>query len=71
ENSFDGIIEIDKKNLLQPFARGKNAEEFKLDGMGLGLSIVQKASDLGDIEYDIVIDREMFIVKLKMFNEKK
>ena len=70
ENSFDGIIEIDKKNLLQPFARGKNAEEFKLDGMGLGLSIVQKASDLGDIEYDIVIDREMFIVKLKIFNEK-
>lgn len=70
ENSFDGTIEIDKKNLFQPFARGKNAEEFKFDGMGLGLSIVQKASDLGDIEYDIVIDREMFIVKLKIFNEK-
>lgn len=70
ENSFDGKIEIDKNKLFQPFARGKNAEDFKFDGMGLGLSIVQKALYLGNIEYDIIIDKEIFIVKLKIFDFK-
>lgn len=70
ENSFDGKIEMDKNKLFQPFARGKNAEDFKFDGMGLGLSIVQKALYLGNIEYDVIIDKEIFIVKLKIFDSK-
>ncbi|MGL5377642.1 MAG: sensor histidine kinase [Cetobacterium sp.] len=69
KNSFNGYID-NKNNLLQPFCRGKNAEDFKCEGTGLGLSIVDKALKLGSVDYDLVIDKNIFIVRLKIFTEK-
>ncbi|WP_432204337.1 histidine kinase dimerization/phospho-acceptor domain-containing protein [Cetobacterium somerae] len=67
KNSFQGSLENNKNNLFQPFSRGKNAEDFKYDGMGLGLSIVDKALVLANIEYKLEIINNTFLFKLKLF----
>ncbi|MEG0389925.1 sensor histidine kinase [Cetobacterium sp.] len=66
KNKFKGNLDGDKAKLFQPFARGKNAEEFKFDGMGLGLSIVDKALKLAAIEYNLIVDENTFTMKLKI-----
>lgn len=68
ENTFQGKLGNEIEKLLQPFSRGKNAEDFKFDGMGLGLSIVSKALNLASIKYEIKVDQNRFIVKLKILD---
>lgn len=67
ENSFQGELETEVQKLLQPFSRGKNAEDYQFDGMGLGLSIISKALTLVSIKYEIIIENHKFIVKLNIF----
>ncbi|MGL5988189.1 MAG: sensor histidine kinase [Cetobacterium sp.] len=67
KNAFKGYIDTDLNKLIQPFSRGKNAEDFKLEGTGLGLSIVHKALKLGEIDYNLILDKNIFLVKLKIF----
>ncbi|MGL5670297.1 MAG: ATP-binding protein, partial [Cetobacterium sp.] len=68
ENIFQGELGNEMEKLLQPFSRGKNAEDFKFDGMGLGLSIISKALNLASIKYEIKVDQNKFIVKLKILD---
>lgn len=70
ENHFEGVLEVDEIKLFQPFTRGKNAEDFKFEGMGLGLSIVAKALNLALIDYSIEIQKNIFRVKLNIFKDK-
>ncbi|MGL4947570.1 MAG: histidine kinase dimerization/phospho-acceptor domain-containing protein [Cetobacterium sp.] len=66
-NSFKGDIDRDLNRLIQPFSRGKNAEDFKLEGTGLGLSIVHKALKLARIDYELGLEENIFLVKLNVF----
>ncbi|MGL5000480.1 MAG: histidine kinase dimerization/phospho-acceptor domain-containing protein [Cetobacterium sp.] len=66
-NSFKGDIDSDLNRLIQPFSRGKNAEDFKLEGTGLGLSIVHKALKLAKIDYELGLEENIFLVKLNVF----
>ena len=68
ENTFQGELGNEIEKLLQPFSRGRNAEDFKFDGMGLGLSIISKALNLASIKYEIEVDQNRFIVKLKILD---
>ena len=68
ENTFQGELGNEIEKLLQPFSRGRNAEDFKFDGMGLGLSIISKALNLTSIKYEIEVDQNRFIVKLKILD---
>lgn len=68
KNSFEGFLENKNNILLQPFARGKNAEDFNFDGTGLGLSIVDRALNLSKIYYELKIIDNSFLIKLKLFN---
>lgn len=68
ENTFQGELGNEIEKLLQPFSRGRNAEDFKFDGMGLGLSIISKALNLASIKYEIGVDQNRFIVKLKILD---
>ena len=68
ENTFQGELGNGIEKLLQPFSRGRNAEDFKFDGMGLGLSIISKALNLASIKYEIEVDQNRFIVKLKILD---
>ncbi|MGL4865189.1 MAG: histidine kinase dimerization/phospho-acceptor domain-containing protein [Cetobacterium sp.] len=68
ENTFQGELGNEIEKLLQPFSRGKNAEDFQFDGMGLGLSIISKALNLASINYNILIDKNRFIVKLELLD---
>lgn len=65
-NQIQGENEIDLEEIMQPFARGKNAEEMGIDGMGLGLSIIKKALFLNEIPFEIKVDKKFFIIKLKL-----
>lgn len=65
-NKTNGEKDLDIKHILQPFTRGKNAEQMGVDGMGLGLSIIKKALFLNDTEFKIEIDERFFTVKLKL-----
>lgn len=67
ENHFLGNIEEKVEQLIQPFSRGKSAEDYEYDGIGLGLSIVSKALKLAFIDYSIDIIQDKFIFKLKIF----
>lgn len=59
ENSIDGELKnIDK--LWEPFARGENAQDKKIDGNGLGLSIVKKIMELNKIDFGIKIEENKF-----------
>lgn len=59
ENSIKGNLDtID--NLCEPFTRGENAKEEKIDGNGLGLSIVKKIMELNKIDFAIIIEDKKF-----------
>ncbi len=67
ENNFEGAINEEKDNLFQPFKRGQNAEDFKSEGTGIGLSIVAKALSLLKTSYSIKIIENKFIFKIELF----
>lgn len=67
-NMFQGVLENSNNILFQPFARGRNAEDYKEEGTGLGLSIVNKALNLSNIDYKLEINGNLFSIKLKIFN---
>ncbi|MDO4589143.1 MAG: sensor histidine kinase, partial [Fusobacterium sp.] len=57
--SIDGELKnVDK--LWEPFARGENAQDKKIDGNGLGLSIVKKIMELNKIDFGIKIEENKF-----------
>lgn len=59
ENSIKGKLDsVD--NLWEPFTRGENAKEEKIDGNGLGLSIVKKIMELNKINFGISIEDKKF-----------
>lgn len=59
ENRIKGNLDrID--NLCEPFTRGENAKEEKIDGNGLGLSIVKKIMELNKIDFGILIEDKKF-----------
>lgn len=59
ENSIKGKLDsVD--NLWEPFTRGENAKEEKIDGNGLGLSIVKKIMELNKIDFGISIEDKKF-----------
>lgn len=51
-------------NLLQPFARGENATELKIEGHGLGLSLIKKILELHGIPFEIKLKEDKFIFSL-------
>lgn len=59
ENSIKGKLET-INNLWEPFTRGENAKEERIDGNGLGLSIVRKIMELNKIEFGILIEDKKF-----------
>lgn len=61
---------LSEENLLQPFARGENATELKIDGHGLGLSLIKKILELHSIPFDIKIEEEKFIFSLTYLSYK-
>lgn len=60
ENKIENKIENIKK-LWEPFARGENANELKIQGYGLGLALIRKIMDLNNISCGIKIKEESFI----------
>lgn len=52
------------ETLLQPFARGDNANELKIDGHGLGLSLIKKILELHNLPFSIEIKDNRFIFSL-------
>jgi two-component system sensor histidine kinase VanS len=52
------------ETLLQPFARGDNANELKIDGHGLGLSLIKKILELHNLSFSIEIKDNRFIFSL-------
>lgn len=59
ENSIKGKLDsVD--NLWEPFTSGENAKEEKIDGNGLGLSIVKKIMELNKIDFGISIEDKKF-----------
>ena len=60
--------EIDNANdLFQPFFRGKNATEIKVEGNGLGLSLVKRILELHSFNYGIVTKNNKFIFYFDIF----
>ena len=60
--------EIDNANdLFQPFFRGKNATEIKVEGSGLGLSLVKRILELHSFNYGIVTKNNKFIFYFDIF----
>lgn len=67
KNEIEKKIYIDVEEILQPFSRGKNAEEMGVDGIGLGLSIIKKSLELNRIPFKISVEEDFFVVKLELF----
>lgn len=59
ENSIKGKLD-NFDNLWEPFTRGENALEEKMDGNGLGLSIVKKIMELNKVNFGILIEDKKF-----------
>ncbi len=61
ENSMyiDEIFDTEK--LFQPFYRGKNATEIKIEGSGLGLSLIKRIFDIHMIECGVKAENKKFI----------
>lgn len=66
ENSIKGNLD-NTDNLCEPFTRGENAKEEKIDGNGLGLSIVKKIMELNKIDFVIIIEDKKFKVFFDIF----
>ncbi len=66
ENSIKGNLD-NTDNLCEPFTRGENAKEEKIDGNGLGLSIVKKIMELNKIDFAIIIEDKKFKVFFDIF----
>ncbi len=52
------------ENLLEPFSRGNNANELKISGHGLGLSIIKKILEIHKIPFNIYLKDGNFIFTL-------
>lgn len=59
ENDIKGNLD-NTDNLCEPFTRGENVKEEKIDGNGLGLSIVKKIMELNKIDFAIIIEDKKF-----------
>ena len=60
--------EIDNANdLFQPFFRGKNATEIRVEGSGLGLSLVKRILELHSFNYGIMTKNNKFIFYFDIF----
>lgn len=60
KNSLDENLNLNTENIFQPFSRGNNALNKKVDGNGLGLSLVKKILELSHLNYKILIDENSF-----------
>lgn len=61
ENPTSHIKTQNGESLTQPFARGENANELKIEGHGLGLSIIKKILELHSFPFNIKINENTFI----------
>lgn len=59
ENNINGKLKNSDK-LWEPFTRGENAQEKKIEGNGLGLSIVKKIMELNKINFGIIVEENKF-----------
>ena len=66
ENDIKGNLD-NTDNLCEPFTRGENAKEEKIDGNGLGLSIVKKIMELNKIDFAITVEDKKFKVFFDIF----
>ncbi|MGL6153796.1 MAG: histidine kinase dimerization/phospho-acceptor domain-containing protein [Cetobacterium sp.] len=67
ENEFQGkLSEEQLEELYVAFARGENALNEKIEGNGLGLSIIKSSLELCKIDYGIFIKNNKFIFKIKL-----
>ena len=57
----------DTEKLFQPFFRGKNATEIKIDGSGLGLSLIKRILDIHKIKHEIKIENGKFLFYFDIF----
>ncbi|WP_300329075.1 HAMP domain-containing sensor histidine kinase [Fusobacterium sp.] len=60
ENKIENKIK-DVEKLWEPFARGENANELKIQGYGLGLALIKRIMDLNNIPCGIKLKDENFI----------
>lgn len=67
KNSIAGDNIEDIEKLWEPFARGNNANELRIDGNGLGLSIVKEIMKLNKIQCGIEIKEKKFIFWFDIF----
>ena len=62
---FENLMYIDEifnaEKLFQPFYRGKNATEIKIEGSGLGLSLIKRIFDIHMIKYGVKTENKKFI----------
>ena len=62
---FENLMYIDEifdtEKLFQPFYRGKNATEIKIEGSGLGLSLIKRIFDIHMIECGVKAENKKFI----------
>ena len=56
---IDEIFNAEK--LFQPFYRGKNATEIKIEGSGLGLSLIKRIFDIHMINCGVKTENKKFI----------
>lgn len=66
ENNLNYEINGDIEKLTEPFFRGSNTEFSKIEGSGLGLSIVKNCLQVLNINYDIKVLHNKFIFILKL-----
>lgn len=57
----------DTEKLFQPFFRGKNATEIKIEGSGLGLSLIKRIFDIHMIKHGAEIQNNKFIFWFDIF----
>jgi signal transduction histidine kinase len=65
ENETSGIFPEKLENLWEPFSRGENAKDARMEGNGLGLSIVRKIFELNDFTYNITVEGTKFILRFR------
>ncbi|MGL6065220.1 MAG: histidine kinase dimerization/phospho-acceptor domain-containing protein [Fusobacteriaceae bacterium] len=65
ENNINYKINGDILKLTEPFVRGSNTELKKIEGSGLGLSIVKNSLQILEIDYEIKTTDDKFIFILK------